>query len=118
MARAPTTLDAFSAIAEPRRREVIDLLARRGPLPVGDFVTALAIPQPSVSKHLNVLLQVGIVAVQRQGRSRVYALNGRALKPVHAWTASLEHHWTTHLDRIKQRAERAAANQSTARKEP
>ncbi|MDX2131279.1 MAG: metalloregulator ArsR/SmtB family transcription factor [Planctomycetota bacterium] len=104
----PPPADAFAAIAEPRRRRLIDLLARQGPTPAGDLVDAMQIPQPSVSKHLAILREVGLVRVERRGRQRIYELNGPALKPVYDWVAALEQHWTTHLDRIKQRAERRA----------
>jgi DNA-binding transcriptional ArsR family regulator len=113
MPRAPTTSDVFNAIAEPRRREIVDVLARRGPHPVGDLVDALRLPQPAVSKHLAVLRQVGLVSVTRRGRERIYRLEAQELKPVHDWTKTFERFWTSQLDRIKDRAERKAAQRPT-----
>src|SRR4051794_15775675 len=107
MARAPTTSDVFNAIAEPRRREIIAELAG-GERPVGDLVRALRLPQPAVSKHLGVLRQVGVVAVTRRGRERVYRLEAQELKAVHDWVKPYERFWTHQLDRIKERAERLA----------
>lgn len=114
MARSPTTLDAFAAIAEPRRREVLTLLAAEpdGELQVSQLVDTLGWPQPQVSKHLAVLLEVGLVNVRREGRNRMYRVNGDELKPVHDWVKSFESFWTHHLDRIKRRAERAARLQA------
>lgn len=108
MPRASTTSDVFNAIAEPRRRMIIDLLARSGDKPVGDLVEELNWPQPAVSKHLGVLRQVGIVDVTRDGRRRLYRLNPQKLKPVHDWIKTYERFWTRQLDRIRERAERAA----------
>lgn len=105
MARAATTADVFNAVAEPRRRQIIDLLSA-GERPVGDLVAALRLPQPAVSKHLGVLRKVGLVAMSKQGQHRVYRLNARELKPVHDWTKTFERFWAHQLDRIKQRAER------------
>lgn len=107
MPRAPTTTDAFNAIAEPRRRDIIDLLASAGPSPVGDLVQILKLPQPTVSKHLGVLRDVGIVAVQRKGRLRVYELNAKTLKPIHDWVSAYERFWMHQLNRIKLRAEQS-----------
>jgi DNA-binding transcriptional ArsR family regulator len=87
-----TTSDAFSAVAEPRRREILDLLAG-GELPVGDIVSALGLPQPQVSKHLRVLREVGAVQVRDEGRRRLYRLDGRALKPIHDWVRDYERFW-------------------------
>jgi DNA-binding transcriptional ArsR family regulator len=114
MARAATTTDVFNAVAESRRRDIIDLLAKRGEEghAVGDLVLALQLPQPTVSKHLGVLRKVGIVAVSRRGRERVYSLNAHELKPVHDWIQAYERFWTHQLDRIKQRAERMAKERS------
>lgn len=108
MPRAATTTDVFNAIAEPRRRQIVELLARRGSLAVGAMVLALGLPQPAVSKHLGVLRTVGIVSVEQQGQHRLYRLQGRELKHVYEWISKLERHWTTQLTRIKDRAERAA----------
>ena len=108
MPRAPTTSDVFNAIAEPRRRRVVELLARRGATGVGTLVVTLGLPQPTVSKHLGVLRKVGLVAVMRQGRERVYRLEAEKLKTVHDWVSAFEDLWGHQLDRIKERAERRA----------
>lgn len=108
MPRAATTTDVFNAIAEPRRRQIIELLARRGELAVGALVLALGLPQPSVSKHLGVLLEVGVVSVDKSGRQRVYRLNAQELKSVYDWAKAFEHFWSHQLDRIKERAEEKA----------
>jgi DNA-binding transcriptional ArsR family regulator len=108
MARAATTTDVFNAIAEPRRRQIIELLARRGALAVGALVVALGLPQPAVSKHLGVLREVGVVSVDKSGRQRVYSLNARELKSVYDWAKKFEHFWSHQLERIKQRAEAKA----------
>jgi len=112
MPRARTTADVFNAIAEPRRRQIIELLARRGALAVGTLVVALGLPQPAVSKHLGVLRQVGVVAVIKQGKQRVYSLEAARLKTVHDWVKAFEEHWGHQLDRIKERAERRAREQA------
>jgi DNA-binding transcriptional ArsR family regulator len=93
MARAATTTDAFNAVAEPRRREILDLLAR-GERPVNDLVGLLGLAQPQVSKHLRVLREVGAVEVRQEGRQRLYRLNGRALKPIHDWVKEYERSWS------------------------
>jgi DNA-binding transcriptional ArsR family regulator len=108
MPRAATTSDVFNAIAEPRRREIIDLLAGSGERAVGDLVRKLRLPQPAVSKHLGVLRRVRLVSVSQRGRRRMYRLNARELKPVHDWVRSYERFWSHRLDRIKERAERKA----------
>lgn len=105
MARAATTLDVFNAVAEPRRREILDVLGDGRERAVGEVVEAVGLPQPSVSKHLSVLLKVGVVSVTRNGQMRMYRLNGSSLKPVHDWATTFEHYWTRQLDRIKERAE-------------
>ena len=92
MARAATTTDAFNAVAEPRRRQILDILAR-GERPVNDLVTMLGVAQPHVSKHLRVLREVGLVDVREEGRQRLYRLNGRSLKPIHDWVKSYEQTW-------------------------
>src|SRR5262245_49038695 len=112
MARAATTSDVFNAVAEPRRRQILDLLAR-GERPVNDVVHALRAAQPQVSKHLRVLRAVGLVSVRGSGQRRLYTLNGERLKPIHDWVRSFEHFWTRQLDRIKERAERKAKERST-----
>jgi DNA-binding transcriptional ArsR family regulator len=99
MARAATTADAFNAVAEPRRREILDLLAG-GERPVNDLVRALGLAQPQVSKHLRVLREVGAVDVREDGRQRLYSLNGRALKPIHDWVKAYEQSWTERFDRL------------------
>src|SRR5438105_12135658 len=108
MPRAATTSDVFNAIAEPRRRRIIDLLAGGVERAVGDLVRALRLPQPAVSKHLGVLRRVRIVSVSRRGRRRMYRLNPRELKPVHDWVKTYERFWSHQLTRIKQRAEQKA----------
>jgi DNA-binding transcriptional ArsR family regulator len=99
MARAATTTDAFNAVAEPRRREILDVLAG-GERPVNDLVRELGLAQPQVSKHLRVLREVGAVDVREEGRQRLYSLNGRALKPIHDWVKSYEQSWTERFDRL------------------
>jgi DNA-binding transcriptional ArsR family regulator len=111
MARAATTTDVFNAIAEPRRRTIIDVLAR-GDQAVGQIMARLRIAQPAVSKHLGVLRKVGLVTVRKQGRQRLYRLNAQELKPVHDWAKSFEEFWTQQLDRIKDRAEKKKADAS------
>src|SRR5262245_31030932 len=112
MPRAATTSDVFNAIAEPRRRRIIDLLAGEAETAVGDLVAVLRLPQPAVSKHLNVLRRVRIVAVSRRGKRRMYRLNPKELKPVYDWIKPLERFWSHQIDRIKQRAEQKAREQS------
>ena len=112
MPRAPTTSDVFNAIAEPRRRQIVELLARRGPLAVGTLVVTLGLPQPAVSKHLGVLRKVGVVAVIKQGKQRVYNLEAEKLKTVHDWVKAFEELWSHQLDRIKERAEQRAREQA------
>ena len=99
MARAPTTTDAFNAVAEPRRREILDALAD-GEHPVNDLVRSLGISQPQVSKHLRVLREVGVVAVRDEGRSRLYRLNGQALKPIHDWVSNYERLWSERFEEL------------------
>ncbi len=93
MARAATTSDAFNAVAEPRRREIIAVLAR-GERPVGDLVEALGATQPQVSKHLRVLREVGVVRVREEGRHRLYRLDAGALRPIHDWVRQYEALWS------------------------
>ena len=100
MARAATTTDAFNAVAEPRRRDILDALAG-GERPVNDLVVALGLAQPQVSKHLKVLREVGLVAVRDEGRQRVYRLNGRALKPIHDWVAAYAAMWDERFDALE-----------------
>ena len=118
MPRAATTADVFNAIAEPRRRQIVDLLAGGTPRPVGELVDKLRLSQPAVSKHLGVLRQVGLVSVRKQGQRRLYEINAAKLKPVHDWVKSYEPFWSHKLERIKQRAERMAMEQSARIKTP
>jgi DNA-binding transcriptional ArsR family regulator len=99
MARAATTTDAFNAVAEPRRREILDLLAG-GERPVNDLVRELGLAQPQVSKHLRVLREVGAVDVRGEGRQRLYSLNGHALKPIHDWVKSYERSWSERFEAL------------------
>ena len=92
MARAATTSDAFNAVAEPRRRQILDALAA-GERPVNDLVGLLGVAQPQVSKHLRVLRDVGLVDVRGEGRRRIYRLNGKSLKPIHDWVKNYERSW-------------------------
>lgn len=93
MARAATTADAFNAVAEPRRRQILDLLADGGEHPVNDLVDRLDLDQPQVSKHLRVLREVGLVEVRDVGRQRLYRLNGGRLKPIYDWVRGYEQWW-------------------------
>ncbi len=125
MPRSATTNDAFAAIAEPRRRQIIGLLARRDRWAVGDLVRTLGMPQPAVSKHLRVLRTAGVVSAGKDGQRRLYRLNPQGLKPVHEWVSAFERFWGHQADRIRERAERVArerqgapaARQNTPRKE-
>ena len=99
MARAATTTDAFNAVAEPRRREILDALWG-GERAVNDLVELLGIGQPQVSKHLRVLREVGVVDVRDAGRQRLYRLNGPALKPIHDWVSSYENLWSERFDAL------------------
>jgi DNA-binding transcriptional ArsR family regulator len=127
MARAATTSDVFNAIAEPRRRKIVDLLALGPQRDVTEIVLNLGLPQPAVSKHLGVLRKVGLVAVHKAGQRRLYRLNPQELKPVHDWIQNFERFWTDQLAAIKEAAElkarqraahdRAASNQTPVSKE-
>jgi DNA-binding transcriptional ArsR family regulator len=97
MARAATTADAFNAVAEPRRRQILDLLAG-GERPVNDLVGLTGLGQPQVSKHLRVLREVDLVDVREQGRQRLYRVNGPALKPLHDWVAAFEQTWNDRFE--------------------
>jgi DNA-binding transcriptional ArsR family regulator len=99
MARAATTTDTFNAVAEPRRRQILDLLAG-GERPVGELVGLLGIAQPQVSKHLRVLREVGAVDVRDAGRQRLYRLNGAALKPIHDWVKDYERTWSDRFEEL------------------
>ena len=115
MARAATTTDAFNAVAEPRRRQILDLLAAGG-RSVGDLVESLGIAQPLVSKHLRVLREVGLVRVHDQGRRRIYQLDGEPLKPIYDWVRAYERTWSARYDLLDSvlddlRAESVGADQ-------
>jgi DNA-binding transcriptional ArsR family regulator len=99
VARAATTADAFNAVAEPRRRQILDVLAG-GERPVNGIVALLGLGQPQVSKHLRVLREVGAVEVRSEGRQRLYRLNGEALKPIHDWVKEYERTWTQRFERL------------------
>jgi DNA-binding transcriptional ArsR family regulator len=114
MPRAATTTDAFNAVAEPRRRDILNYLALQE-RPVGDIVAGLGYEQPSVSKHLKVLREVGLVRVRREGRQMLYRTNAEAIRPLHEWTKTFERFWSHQLHRIKERAE-AAARQEESKK--
>jgi DNA-binding transcriptional ArsR family regulator len=105
MPRAATTSDVFNAIAEPRRRDILGYLAPQERA-VGDIVVALGLAQPSVSKHLRVLRDVGLVDVRRDGRQAYYRTNAEAIRPLHEWTGRFERYWRSQLTRVKARAER------------
>ncbi len=104
LARAATTSDAFNAVAEPRRREILNYLALQA-RPVGDIALRLGLQQPSVSKHLRVLRDVGLVHVRRDGRQMLYRTNAQAIQPLHEWTKTFERFWQQQLSRVKERAE-------------
>lgn len=104
MPRAATTSDAFNAVAEPRRREILNYLALQE-RPVGDIVATLGLEQPSVSKHLRVLRDVGLVHVRRDGRRKVYRINAAGIRPLHEWASTFERYWRHQLSRVKERAE-------------
>src|SRR5512145_3537562 len=99
VARAATTADAFNAVAEPRRRQILDALAN-GERPVNDLVRQLGLAQPQVSKHLRVLREVGAVEVRDHGRQRLYRLNGHALKPIHDWVKGYERSWSERFEQL------------------
>jgi DNA-binding transcriptional ArsR family regulator len=99
VARAATTTDAFNAVAEPRRRQILDALID-GERPVNDLVRVLGLAQPQVSKHLRVLREAGVVQVRDDGRQRLYRLNGHALKPIHDWVTRYERTWSERFDRL------------------
>jgi DNA-binding transcriptional ArsR family regulator len=105
MPRAATTSDVFNAVAEPRRREILNYLALQE-RPVGELVELMKMEQPSVSKHLRVLLEVDLVHVRRDGRRMFYRTNAEAIRPLHEWTETFERFWRHQLSRVKERAER------------
>lgn len=99
MPRAATTADAFNAVAEPRRRQILGLLAK-GERSVNDVARSLRLRQPQASKHLGVLRKVGLVRVRGAGQRRLYALDGRGLKPIHDWVSDFERCWNETFDRL------------------
>jgi DNA-binding transcriptional ArsR family regulator len=116
MARAATTSDAFNAVAEPRRRAILDYLAG-AERPVGDIVIAIRLEQPSVSKHLRVLRDVGLVRMRREGRRKLYRTNAEAIRPLHEWSGEFEKFWRHQLTRVKERAEAKVAEASVKKSE-
>jgi len=108
MARAATTSDAFNAVAEPRRREILTYLAAHE-RPVGEIVIALKLDQPSVSKHLGVLRKVGLVRMRCDGRHKYYRTNAATIQPLHAWASEFEKYWQHQLLRVKELAEQKAS---------
>jgi DNA-binding transcriptional ArsR family regulator len=110
MARAATTTDAFNAVAEPRRRQILDLLALEE-RPVNDLVDLLGLSQPLVSKHLRVLREVGLVDVREEGRQRLYRLKGRSLKPIHDWVKNFERSWNERFDALDDVLEKLKAEE-------
>jgi DNA-binding transcriptional ArsR family regulator len=115
MPRAATTSDSFNAIAEPRRREILNYLALQE-RPVGDIVDRLGLEQPSVSKHLRVLRDVGLVNVRREGRQVFYRTNAEGIRPLHEWAGTFERFWRHQLFRVKERAEEAATKTEELRR--
>jgi DNA-binding transcriptional ArsR family regulator len=114
MPRAATTSDAFNAVAEPRRREILNFLALQE-RPVGEIVDSLNLEQPSVSKHLRVLREVGLVNVRRDGRRMLYRTNAEAIRPLYEWTSTFERFWRHQLSRIKEHAEAQAKRDSESK---
>lgn len=117
MARAATTSDVFNAVAESRRRDILTLLVVKE-RPVGEIVAILQLDQPSVSKHLRVLRDVGLVHVRRNGRHKLYRTNAQAIRPLHEWTETFERYWSNQLSRIKERAEAAMERAHKADQNP
>jgi DNA-binding transcriptional ArsR family regulator len=121
MARASTTSDAFNAVAEPRRREILTYLAA-AERPVSEIVAAIGLEQPSVSKHLRVLRDVGLVRMRCRGRQKLYRTNAEAIRPLHEWAGTFERYWQHQLNRVKERAEamvrQAAQNSSSTKPNP
>jgi len=104
--RAATTSDAFNAVAEPRRREILSYLVLQERA-VGEIAATMGLEQPSVSKHLRVLRDVGLVRLRRDGRNIYYRTNAEAIRPLHEWTGTFERYWKHQLNRVKERAERS-----------
>ena len=117
MARASTTSDAFNAVAEPRRREILSYLAG-AERPVGEIVAALGLEQPSVSKHLRVLRDVGLVRMRCHGRQKLYRTNAEAIRPLHEWAGTFERYWQHQLNRVKELAEATVRQGSQDLKSP
>ena len=105
MARAATTTDAFNAVAEPRRRDILNYLALQE-RSVGEIVDAMEMEQPSVSKHLKVLREVGLVEARREGRQMLYRVNAMAIRPLWEWTTTFERMWRHQLLKVKEIAEK------------
>ena len=99
MARTPTTFDPFNAIAEPKRRQILEVLGTQE-LSVNELVEELGWNQPMVSKHLGVLKEVGLVSERRVGRQRLYRVNAEQLKPIYEWVAPFERYWSERYDRL------------------
>ncbi|HWG36638.1 MAG TPA: metalloregulator ArsR/SmtB family transcription factor [Terriglobales bacterium] len=116
MARAATTSDAFNAVAEPQRREILAFLADRE-RSVSEIVDALEMEQPAVSKRLRVLREVGLVRMRCEGRRKLYQTNAFAIRPLHAWTSEFERFWRHTLTKVKERAEAKTSNEVTNEKE-
>ncbi|HTA43712.1 MAG TPA: metalloregulator ArsR/SmtB family transcription factor [Bryobacteraceae bacterium] len=110
MARAATTSDAFNAVAEPRRREILSYLAAQE-RSVGEIVVTLGIEQPSVSKHLRVLREVNLVEMRSDGRQKLYRTNAERIRPLHDWASQFERFWQHQLERVRQRAEEKTAKE-------
>ena len=115
MPRVTTSSDSFNAVAEPRRREILNYLALQE-RPVGDIVDRLRLEQPSVSKHLRVLRDVGLLHVRREGRQMFYRTNAEGIRPLHEWTGTFERLWHHKLSRVKERAEAAATKEAELRR--
>jgi DNA-binding transcriptional ArsR family regulator len=113
MARAATTSDAFNAVAEPRRRQILLLLAARE-YSVNEIVDSLDVDQPSVSKHLRVLRDTGLVRMRCNGRQKLYRTNAEGIRPLHEWATEFERYWTHQLNRVKERAEKRAVSRAAA----
>ena len=113
MARAATTSDAFNAIAEPRRRKILLFLADRE-YAVNEIVDGLRGDQPSVSKHLRVLRDTGLVRMRCNGRQKLYRTNAEGIRPLHEWAGEFERYWSHQLNRVKERAEKKAAARTAA----
>ena len=117
MARAATTSDVFNAVAEPRRRAILIFLLE-GERPVTDIVEQLRLDQPSVSKHLRVLREVGLVRMRRNGRHKLYQTRADGIRPLHEWASTFERYWSHQLLRVKQRAEQMAQADETKTDKP